>query len=50
LSDLAFAYAEGRADVDPLAKACDYCRRQSLCRVFERQGPRDDDDVEELDP
>lgn len=35
LSDLAYAYAEGRADVDPLPGACKYCRREALCRVFE---------------
>jgi len=44
---LAKDYAAGRAPVDPFkTKACDYCKRQSLCRVFEGQVEDDDGEGE----
>jgi len=45
LDDLAWAYAEGRATVDPLSSsACKYCRREALCRVFEGPGVQDSEE------
>ena len=33
LSGLAKEFLEGKSDVDPLPRACDYCHLDSLCRI-----------------
>ncbi len=40
---LAADFAAGTAAVDPLEKACDYCGRESFCRIDEDGGDGDDE-------
>ena len=47
LTVLGQQYAAGKATVDPLDKACDYCHLQALCRVAEQERTTGDDEVNE---
>lgn len=35
VNDLARQFMEGKNEVDPIEKACDYCNLKGLCRIFE---------------